>query len=148
MYIVKEFPERIWRIQTPIRYSTEMKIFLTIAFCLVLSAGVSAQTLVDRFDTMINDDIAARLHNFGGELKKAPNSKGLIAMQFAAQITPGEFARRLNGVRKFTSQISGVRIDRIETAVSLSKDEKVSYELWLIEPGGKEPRFFPYRWAI
>jgi hypothetical protein len=122
-----------------------MKIIVRLIIVLFLTANISAQTLVDRFDTMINDDIAARLNNFGGELKNAPDSKGLVVMHFAAMVTPGEFARRLNGARKFTAQISGVDIERIETAAGLSRDEKVSYELWLILPDGKEPPVFSVR---
>jgi hypothetical protein len=123
-------------------YAVEMKVIVGLILGLLLTANVSAQTLVDRFDTLANDEIGGRLYNFAGELKKAPDSRGLIVMHFAHVMTPGEFARRLNGARKFTAGISGVGIGRVETAVSLSKDERVFYELWSIYPGGKEPPVF------
>jgi hypothetical protein len=113
-----------------------------LVILLLLTPSIFGQVLVDEFGTMVHDDIAGRLYHFSQELKKKPDAKGLIVLNNSGKLLPGELTRRLNGARKYTSQISGISADRLETAVTPAGDDDLFCQLWLIVPGAPRPPVF------
>lgn len=113
------------------------KIVMILIYALLATQFLFAQTKIDEYPKLINDDQSARLDAFAGMLQEQKSSKGLIIIYKQEKEPLGRFLRHLYGVKLYLSRSQNIDPDRIILSVGEAKKRKT--ELWIISEAKSLP---------